>query len=145
MLGSAGLPPGAREIAGAGRGRLRGGGGALTPLVLVPKGKGPGACSKRGHTKFSNWAESYSVALFAIRNELFQAQSSPGAGFRPMPAKGSDTPFDPRIHALRRHSREDPRGLLPYGARRQQSHTRVAHEPMTTGVQDPYCSAARPR
>ena len=65
----------------------------LTPLVLGPK---EGLALLNG-TQFST-AEALS-ALFAIER-VFQAALITGA-LATDAAKGSDTPFDPRIHALR--------------------------------------------
>lgn len=59
-------------------------------------------------------------------------------------AKGSDTPFDPRIHALRRHRGQIEvaaalRGLMAGSA------IRASHLEDDTRVQDPYCLRCQPQ
>ncbi|MFT3976627.1 MAG: histidine ammonia-lyase [Sphingomonas bacterium] len=59
-------------------------------------------------------------------------------------AKGSDTPFDPRIHALRRHKgqidvAEALRGLMAGSA------IRASHREGDPRVQDPYCLRCQPQ
>ncbi|WP_447763243.1 histidine ammonia-lyase [Sphingopyxis panaciterrae] len=59
-------------------------------------------------------------------------------------AKGSDTPFDPRIHALRRH-----RGQIEVAAALRGlmagSPIRASHLENDTRVQDPYCLRCQPQ
>ncbi|WP_380784317.1 histidine ammonia-lyase [Sphingomonas sp. R86520] len=59
-------------------------------------------------------------------------------------AKGSDTPFDPRIHALRRHA-----GQMETAAAlrtlMQGSEIRASHLENDTRVQDPYCLRCQPQ
>ena len=59
-------------------------------------------------------------------------------------AKGSDTPFDPRIHALRRH-----RGQIDVAAALRAlmvgSAIRASHVTGDERVQDPYCLRYQPQ
>ncbi|MFM5918653.1 MAG: histidine ammonia-lyase [Novosphingobium sp.] len=59
-------------------------------------------------------------------------------------AKGSDTPFDPRIHALRRH-----RGQIEVAAALRElmagSAIRASHAADDPRVQDPYCLRCQPQ
>lgn len=74
---------------------------------------------------------------------LFQSALVTGA-LSTEAAKGSDTPFDPRIHALRRH-----RGQIEVaGALRgmmADSPIRASHLENDTRVQDPYCLRCQPQ
>ena len=74
---------------------------------------------------------------------LFQSALVTGA-LSTEAAKGSDTPFDPRIHALRRH-----RGQIEVaGALRSMmegSPIRASHLENDTRVQDPYCLRCQPQ
>ncbi len=61
-----------------------------------------------------------------------------------MPPSGSDAPFDPRIHALRKHrgqieTAEALRGLMAGSA------IRASHLDGDERVQDPYCLRCQPQ
>jgi histidine ammonia-lyase len=108
----------------------------LTPLVLAPK---EGLALLNG-TQFST-AEAL-AALFAIER-AFQAALITGA-LATDAAKGSDTPFDPRIHALRGHRGQievaDALRALMAGSR-----IRASHLTNDDRVQDPYCLRCQPQ
>ncbi|MGZ5854758.1 MAG: histidine ammonia-lyase [Xanthobacteraceae bacterium] len=108
----------------------------LTPLVLGPK---EGLALLNG-TQFST-AEALS-ALFAIER-VFQAALVTGA-LATDAAKGSDTPFDPRIHALRGH-----RGQIEVADALRElmkgSRIRASHLTNDDRVQDPYCLRCQPQ
>jgi len=74
---------------------------------------------------------------------LFQSALVTGA-LSTEAAKGSDTPFDPRIHALRRH-----RGQIEVAAALRGmmvgSPIRASHLENDTRVQDPYCLRCQPQ
>ncbi|MEP6906606.1 MAG: aromatic amino acid lyase, partial [Pseudoxanthomonas sp.] len=108
----------------------------LEPAVLGAK---EGLALLNG-TQFST---AYALAgLFAIET-VFQAALITGA-LSVEAAKGSDTPFDPRIHALRRH-----RGQIDVAAAlralMQDSPIRASHLVGDTRVQDPYCLRCQPQ
>jgi histidine ammonia-lyase len=108
----------------------------LAPLVLGPK---EGLALLNG-TQFST-AEALS-ALFAIER-VFQAALITGA-LTTDAAKGSDTPFDPRIHALRGH-----RGQIEVADALRElmkgSRIRASHLTNDDRVQDPYCLRCQPQ
>ena len=108
----------------------------MTPLVLGPK---EGLALLNG-TQFST-AETLS-ALFSIER-VFQAALITGA-LATDAAKGSDTPFDPRIHALRGHRGQievaDALRALMAGSR-----IRASHLTNDDRVQDPYCLRCQPQ
>jgi histidine ammonia-lyase len=108
----------------------------LAPLVLGPK---EGLALLNG-TQFST-AEALS-ALFAIER-VFQAALVTGA-LATDAAKGSDTPFDPRIHALRGH-----RGQIEVADALRElmkgSRIRASHLTNDDRVQDPYCLRCQPQ
>ena len=108
----------------------------MTPLVLGPK---EGLALLNG-TQFST-AEALS-SLFAIER-VFQAALITGA-LATDAAKGSDTPFDPRIHALRGHKGQidvaDALRALMAGSR-----IRASHLTNDDRVQDPYCLRCQPQ
>jgi histidine ammonia-lyase len=75
--------------------------------------------------------------------QLFQSALVTGA-LSVEAAKGSDTPFDPRIHALRRHQgqidvADTLRGLMAGSA------IRASHAQNDPRVQDPYCLRCQPQ
>ena len=108
----------------------------MTPLALGPK---EGLALLNG-TQFST-AEALS-SLFAIER-VFQAALITGA-LATDAAKGSDTPFDPRIHALRGHKGQievaDALRALMAGSR-----IRASHLTNDDRVQDPYCLRCQPQ
>jgi len=118
--------PAAAALAGAG----------LAPLVLGPK---EGLALLNG-TQFST--ANALAALFEVealhRSALITGALSTEA------AKGSDTPFDPRIHALRRHA-----GQIETAAALRTlmagSAIRASHVLGDARVQDPYCLRCQPQ
>ncbi len=82
------------------------------------------------------------AGLFGIE-DVFRAALITGA-LSTEAAKGSDTPFDPRIHALRRH-----RGQIDVAdalrALMQGSTIRESHRENDVRVQDPYCLRCQPQ
>jgi histidine ammonia-lyase len=109
---------------------------SLAPLELGPK---EGLALLNG-TQFST-AEAL-TGLFAIER-VFQAALATGA-LSTDAAKGSDTPFDGRIHALRGH-----RGQIEVAAALRAlmagSAIRASHLVDDARVQDPYCLRCQPQ
>jgi histidine ammonia-lyase len=108
----------------------------LAPLTLAPK---EGLALLNG-TQFST---AYALSgLFEIET-LFQTALITGA-LSTEAAKGSDTPFDPRIHALRRQQ-----GQIETAAALQSlmagSAIRASHLSADPRVQDPYCLRCQPQ
>ena len=108
----------------------------LTPLALEAK---EGLALLNG-TQFSC---AYALCgLFAIER-VFQSALATGA-LSTDAARGSDTPFDPRIHALRRH-----RGQIEVAAALRAlmrgSEIRASHLVDDTRVQDAYCLRCQPQ
>ncbi|MEJ0101005.1 MAG: histidine ammonia-lyase [Pseudomonadota bacterium] len=108
----------------------------LKPLVLAPK---EGLALLNG-TQFST-----AVALAALfeAETLFQAALVTGA-LSTDAARGTDKPFDPRIHTLRGHRGqiESARTLLDLMAG---SPLRASHLVNDSRVQDPYCLRCQPQ
>jgi histidine ammonia-lyase len=108
----------------------------LAPIVLGPK---EGLALLNG-TQFST-AEAL-ASLFAIER-VFKAALVTGA-LSTDAAKGSDTPFDPRIHELRGH-----RGQIGVAAALRAlmvgSSIRASHLVNDDRVQDPYCLRCQPQ
>lgn len=108
----------------------------LAPLALGPK---EGLALLNG-TQFSTACAL--AALFDI-DTVFQAALVSGA-LSTEAAKGSDTPFDPRIHVLRRH-----RGQIEVAAALRAlmagSAIRASHLTADPRVQDPYCLRCQPQ
>ena len=108
----------------------------LTPLTLGPK---EGLALLNG-TQFST--ANALAALFETES-IFQSALITGA-LSTEAAKGSDTPFDPRIHALRRQ----PGQVETADALRrlmQGSAIRASHLDNDSRVQDPYCLRCQPQ
>lgn len=108
----------------------------LTPLQLGPK---EGLALLNG-TQFST--ASALAALFTIGN-LYRAALITGA-LATDAAKGSDAPFDPRIHTLRGH----PGQIASANALRELmagSAIRASHLVGDDRVQDPYCLRCQPQ
>ena len=108
----------------------------LTPLTLGPK---EGLALLNG-TQFST--ANALAALFGAET-LFRSALVTGA-LSTEAAKGSDAPFDPRIHALRRHAGQIAvadalRGLMAGSA------IRASHLVDDIRVQDPYCLRCQPQ
>ena len=111
-------------------------GAGLQPLVLGPK---EGLALLNG-TQFST---AYALAGLLAAETLFQSAVVTGA-LSTDAARGSDTPFDPRIHALRRHRGQIEvagalRGLMAGSA------IRASHLEDDERVQDPYCLRCQPQ
>ena len=108
----------------------------LVPLVLGPK---EGLALLNG-TQFST--ANALTALIGAQN-LFRSALVTGA-LSTEAAKGSDTPFDPRIHALRRH-----KGQIEVAAALRElmagSAIRASHSIDDPRVQDPYCLRCQPQ
>ncbi len=108
----------------------------LAPLTLGPK---EGLALLNG-TQFST--ANALAALFGAET-LFRSALVTGA-LSTEAAKGSDAPFDPRIHALRRHAGQIAvadalRGLMAGSA------IRASHLLDDARVQDPYCLRCQPQ
>ncbi|MGF7146990.1 histidine ammonia-lyase [Sphingomonas zeicaulis] len=123
---AAGRLPAAEALAAAG----------LAPLELGPK---EGLALLNG-TQFST---ANALAGLFEAELLFQSALVTGA-LSTEAAKGSDTPFDPRIHALRRHRGQievaDALRNLMAG-----SAIRASHLEDDARVQDPYCLRCQPQ
>jgi histidine ammonia-lyase len=108
----------------------------LTALKLAPK---EGLALING-TQFSN---ACALAGLFEAERLFQSALITGA-LSTEAAKGSDTPFDPRIHALRKH-----RGQIDTAAALRAlmagSGIRASHLTADPRVQDPYCLRCQPQ
>jgi histidine ammonia-lyase len=108
----------------------------LVPLVLGPK---EGLALLNG-TQFST---AYALAALFEAERLYRAALVTGI-LSTEAAKGSDAPFDPRIHALRGH-----RGQIETAdaLRRimEGSAIRASHREGDTRVQDPYCLRCQPQ
>ncbi|MEO8813252.1 MAG: histidine ammonia-lyase [Caulobacteraceae bacterium] len=108
----------------------------LAPLTLGPK---EGLALLNG-TQFST---AYALAALFETERLFRCALITGA-LSTEAAKGSDTPFDPRIHALRGHvgQIETARALRALMA---DSAIRASHLKGDPRVQDPYCLRCQPQ
>ncbi len=108
----------------------------LTPVTLGPK---EGLALLNG-TQFST---ACALAGLFEAETVFQTALVTGA-LATEAAKGSDTPFDPRIHALRRH-----RGQIETAAALRAlmagSAIRASHLVADPRVQDPYCLRCQPQ
>ena len=108
----------------------------LQPVVLGPK---EGLALLNG-TQFSL---AYALAALFEAERLLQSAVVTGA-LSTDAARGSDTPFDPRIHALRRHQGQiDIAGTLR--DLMAGSAIRASHLVGDTRVQDPYCLRCQPQ
>jgi histidine ammonia-lyase len=108
----------------------------LTPAVLGPK---EGLALLNG-TQFST---AYALAGLFEAERLFRAALVTGA-LSTDAARGSDTPFDARIHALRRHPGQ---GAVAAALRALMagSAIRASHLVGDERVQDPYCLRCQPQ
>ena len=108
----------------------------LSPLVLGPK---EGLALLNG-TQFST---AYALAALFEAERLLGSAVVTGA-LATDAARGSDAPFDPRIHALRRH-----RGQIDIAQSLRelmaQSAIRASHLTGDERVQDPYCLRCQPQ
>ena len=121
-----GRMPAAEALAGAG----------LAPVMLGPK---EGLALLNG-TQFST---AYALAALCEAETLFHAALVTGA-LSTDAARGSDAPFDPRIHALRGHQGQIEtasalRALMAGSA------IRASHAVDDPRVQDPYCLRCQPQ
>jgi histidine ammonia-lyase len=108
----------------------------LTPLTLGPK---EGLALLNG-TQFST---AYALAALFEIETLFKTTLVTGA-LATEAAKGSDTPFDPRIHALRKH-RGQVETAAALRALMAGSAIRASHLVADPRVQDPYCLRCQPQ
>ena len=108
----------------------------LAPLLLGPK---EGLALLNG-TQFST---AYALAGLFEAKTLFQAALAAGA-LSTEAAKGSDGPFDPRIHALRGHAGQAQVAELLL-ASMDGSEIRASHRDNDRRVQDPYCLRCQPQ
>jgi histidine ammonia-lyase len=108
----------------------------LEPLTLGPK---EGLALLNG-TQFST---AHALAGLFRAETLFQSALITGA-LSTEAAKGSDTPFDPRIHALRRH-RGQIETAQALRALMAGSAIRASHLVGDARVQDPYCVRCQPQ
>jgi histidine ammonia-lyase len=108
----------------------------LTPLTLGPK---EGLAFLNG-TQFSTaWA----LAALFDAHALFNTTLIAGA-LSTEAAKGSDTPFDARIHQARRH-RAQIEVAATLRTLMQESQIRASHLANDVRVQDPYCLRCQPQ
>jgi histidine ammonia-lyase len=108
----------------------------LSPLTLGPK---EGLALLNG-TQFST---AYALAALFEAEILFRSALITGA-LSTEAAKGSDTPFDPRIHALRRHAGQIETAAA-LRALMEGSAIRASHLVGDERVQDPYCLRCQPQ
>ncbi|ATC32772.1 histidine ammonia-lyase [Caulobacter vibrioides] len=108
----------------------------LEPLTLGPK---EGLALLNG-TQFST---ANALAGLFEAERLFQSALVTGA-LSTEAAKGSDTPFDPRIHTLRRHVGQIETAAA-LRALMSASEIRASHLKEDERVQDPYCLRCQPQ
>ncbi|OHD02193.1 MAG: histidine ammonia-lyase [Sphingopyxis sp. RIFCSPHIGHO2_01_FULL_65_24] len=108
----------------------------LDPLVLGPK---EGLALLNG-TQFST---AYALAGLFEAERLYRSALVTGI-LSTEAAKGSDTPFDPRIHALRGH-RGQIETAEALAALMEGSEIRASHILGDVRVQDPYCLRCQPQ
>jgi len=108
----------------------------LDPLVLGPK---EGLALLNG-TQFST---AYALAALFEAERLYRSALVTGI-LSTEAAKGSDTPFDPRIHALRGH-RGQIETAEALAALMTGSEIRASHILGDVRVQDPYCLRCQPQ
>jgi histidine ammonia-lyase len=114
---------------------------ALTAAGLAPLSLGPkeGLALLNG-TQFSN---ANALAGLFEAERLLQSALVTGA-LATEAAKGSDTPFDPRIHKLRRHEGQAETASA-LRALMEGSAIRASHLVGDERVQDPYCLRCQPQ
>ena len=108
----------------------------LEPVTLGPK---EGLALLNG-TQFST---AYALAALFEAEQLFGHALISGA-LSTEAAKGSDTPFDPRIHKLRGH-RGQIESALALAQLMAGSAIRASHRENDARVQDPYCLRCQPQ
>jgi histidine ammonia-lyase len=126
IITDSGVTPAAEALTEAG----------LKPLVLAPK---EGLALLNG-TQFST---AYALAGLFEAERLYQSALVTGA-LSTEAAKGSDTPFDPRIHTLRGH-RGQIETAQALRALMSDSAIRASHLAGDERVQDPYCLRCQPQ
>jgi histidine ammonia-lyase len=114
---------------------------ALRMAGLIPVTLGP----KEGLALLNGTQFSTANALAGLLDvdELFRTALVTGA-LSTEAARGSDTPFDPRIHALRGHSGQIETALA-LKSLMDGSEIRASHIDADTRVQDPYCLRCQPQ
>ena len=118
--------PAAEALAGAG----------LEPLTLGPK---EGLALLNG----TQFCTAYALAGLFETEAAFHSALVAGA-LSTEAAKGSDTPFDPRLHALRRHVGQIETAAA-LRALMHDSEIRASHLEDDQRVQDPYCLRCQPQ
>jgi len=108
----------------------------LEPVVLGPK---EGLALLNG-TQFST---AYALAALFEAENLFRSALVTGA-LATDAARGSDTPFDARIHRLRRHAGQIE-SALALRSLLEGSAIRASHRVGDPRVQDPYCLRCQPQ
>ena len=108
----------------------------LTPVALGPK---EGLALLNG----TQFCTAYALAALFETEVAFQSALVCGA-LSTEAAKGSDAPFDPRIHALRQH-RGQIETAAALGALMAGSAIRASHLIADPRVQDPYCLRCQPQ
>ena len=122
-------------------GVVRPAGEALAEAGLVPLTLGP----KEGLALLNGTQFSTAYALAGLFEAEMLLQSALVAGaLSTEAAKGSDTPFDPRIHALRGH-RGQIETAAALRALMRGSGIRASHVKDDDRVQDPYCLRCQPQ
>jgi histidine ammonia-lyase len=123
------------------KGRRMTGGAALKEAGIKPLELGP----KEGLALLNGTQVSTAVALHALIDAERTMQAAIVAGAMSVDAiKGSDTPFDPRIHALRPHPGQVMLAKL-YSRLLQGSAIRASHLVGDDKVQDPYSFRCQPQ
>jgi histidine ammonia-lyase len=132
-------------LIGAGQARVDGcvlpGDQALRAVGLAPLELGP----KEGLALLNGTQASTALALVALfdAERLFQAALVTGA-LTLDAARGTDAPFDPRLHALRGQKGQIECATL-YRALMAGSAIRASHREDDERVQDPYCLRCQPQ
>lgn len=108
----------------------------LAPLVLAPK---EGLALLNG----TQFCTAFALAALFDAERLFRSALVSGA-LSTEAARGSDAPFDPRIHQLRRH-RGQIETAASLRALMQGSPLRASHLINDDRVQDPYCLRCQPQ
>jgi histidine ammonia-lyase len=123
------------------KGRRMAGGAALRQAGLKPVVLGP----KEGLALLNGTQVSTAIALHALFHTERIMQAAIVAGAMSVDAiKGSDTPFDPRIHAVRPHPGQTTLAAL-YRQLLKGSAIRASHLTGDDKVQDPYSFRCQPQ
>ncbi len=125
----------------AAKGQRMAGGAALKAAGLKPVSLGP----KEGLSLLNGTQVSTAIALHALLEAEAVMQAAILAGAMSVDAvKGSDTPFDPRIHALRPHPGQVAVAAI-YRRLLEGSAIRASHLTDDEKVQDPYSFRCQPQ